>query len=252
MLLDPASLRAGHDSRESSMCLGTTNIKGASLPQCPTHLHRLHQHHNYDKSPNNKRNTTQSEHQLLRPQFPPSQTVIRSLASKTSPSKPTLSYNLSKMHYKVAALLSAATFSLCAFALPPPPPPLALLYSDVNFTTIDKRIVTGWCGVHITQYQKNEGPVGSDGSNSEYRLDVSLYDAAQDPMGSISLLSLPGGNYEDIHSQLPDTLDVLVGGTDDQPIRFRYGGQAWTSADGQCRVGAYDSGIRNMDCGFSC
>lgn len=250
MLLDPASLRGGHDSRESSMYLRTTNIKGASPPQCPTHHHRLHQHHNYDKSPNNKRNTTQSEHQLHRPQFPPSQTVIRSLASKTSPSKPTLSYNLSKMHYKVAALLSVATFSLCAFARPPPPPPPS--HSDVNPTPLDKRYVTGWCGVHITQYQKNEGPVGSDGSNSEYRVDVSLYDAAQDPIGGTSLLSLPGGTYKDIDSQLPYTFDVLVGGTDSQPIRFQYGGQAWTSADGQCGVGDYDSGSRNMDCGFSC
>ena len=88
--------------------------------------------------------------------------------------------------------------------------------------------------------------------NSEYRLDVSLFDAMQDRIGGGSRLSLPGGNYKDIDSQLPYTFEVLVGGTDRQPIRFQYSGQAWTSADGPCRVGDYDSGSRNMDCGFSC
>lgn len=88
--------------------------------------------------------------------------------------------------------------------------------------------------------------------NYEYRLDVSLFDAMQDPIGGGSRLSLPGGNYKDIDSQLRYTFEVLVGGTDRQPIRFQYSGQAWTSADGQCHVGDYDSGSRIMDCGFSC
>lgn len=88
--------------------------------------------------------------------------------------------------------------------------------------------------------------------DSEYRLDVSLFDAMQDLIGDGSRLSLPGGNCKDIDSQLPYTFEVLIGGTDSQPIRFQYSGQAWTSADGQCRVGDYDSGSRNMDCGSSC
>ena len=145
------------------------------------------------------------------------------------------------MRCTVAALLSAATFSLCAFARP-----------SLATSALNKRYVTGWCGLHVTQYQKNEGPAGSDGGTSEYRLDLTIFDAVQDPIGGVSKLSVPGGVFTGIDSQLPDVLEVLVGGADAQPVRFQYNGQAWTSADGQCSTGDYDSGSRNIDCGFNC
>ena len=32
------------------------------------------------------------------------------------------------------------------------------------------------------------------------------------------------------------------------PVTFAYGSQNWKSSDGQCNVGLYDSGARQMDC----
>ncbi len=148
------------------------------------------------------------------------------------------------MHYATTTLLSATAFSLCTFAHPSPQPGTS--------TPLEKRYVPGWCGVHVTQYQKNEDPAGSDGGTSEYRLDVSLSDNIQDPIGSVSHLSVPGGVYEGIDSQLPDVFEVEVGGADGQPVFFMYNGQAWDSGDSQCSMGGYNGGSRQMDCGFSC
>lgn len=147
------------------------------------------------------------------------------------------------MRCTVAALLSVATFTLGTFARPQPA-------GDSH--TLAKRYASGWCGVHIVQYQKNEGPSDSGSGNSEYRLDVTLKDALQDVVGGVSKLSAPGGNYNDVDSQLPYVFRVEVGGVDSEPLRFQYAGQAWSSADGQCKVGGYGDGSRNMDCGFSC
>lgn len=150
------------------------------------------------------------------------------------------------MRCTVATLLSAATFSLCAFARPHPPQPVA------SSTPLAKRYASGWCGVHVTQYQKNEGPADTPTGNSEYRLTVSLYDALQDSMGGAPLLEATGGVYEDVDSALPDVFEVEVGANDAQPVLFLYNGQAWSSNDGQCSVGGYNGGSRNMDCGFNC
>ena len=150
------------------------------------------------------------------------------------------------MRYTLATFLSAAAFSLCTLAHPSAPQPAAIS------NPLTKRYIPGSCGVHVKQYQKNEGPAGSDGGTSEYRLDVYLYDDIQDPIGSVLLLSIPGGVYETIDSQLPDAFEVLVGGTDGQPVFFQYNGQAWDSDSTQCSVGGYDGGSRQMDCGFSC
>lgn len=150
------------------------------------------------------------------------------------------------MRYTVATLLSAAVFSLGAFARPPPPPTSAGIS-----TSLAKRFASGWCGVHVTQYQRNEGPTNG-GGNNDYRLTVTLYDALQDSIGGVTLLDAAGGTFEGVDSQLPYVFDVEVGATDPQPVRFQYNGQAWSSADGQCSVGGYDSGSRNIDCGFNC
>lgn len=150
------------------------------------------------------------------------------------------------MRCTVVTLISGAAFSLCALAHPSPSQPAAIS------TPLTKRYIPGTCGVHVIQYRKNEGPTGSDGSTDEDRLDVSLIDNIQDPIGGVTLLSAPGGVYQDIDSQLPDVFEVMVGGTDQQPVNFMYSGQSWTSADGQCSVGGYNSGSRQMDCSFAC
>ena len=147
------------------------------------------------------------------------------------------------MRCTIAALLSVATFSLGALARPQP--------ADSS-THLEKRYASGWCGVHITQYQKNIGPSNSGSGNSEYRLDVSLKDALQDIVGGVSLLSLPGGTFSGIDSQLPNVFEVEVGANDGEPVQFQYAGQAWASDGSQCSVGGFDNGVRNMDCGFNC
>ena len=147
------------------------------------------------------------------------------------------------MRCTIAALLSVATFSLGAFARPQP--------ADSS-THLAKRFAHGSCGVHVTQYQKNEGPSDSGSGNSEYRLDVTLKDALQDVVGSVNLLSLRGGHFGDIDSQLPYVFEVEVGANDDEPVRFKYAGQAWASGGPQCSVGGFAGGNRDMDCGFTC
>ena len=147
------------------------------------------------------------------------------------------------MHCTIVTVLSLATFSLGAFARPQP--------ADSS-THLAKRYASGWCGVHVTQYQKNEGPSNSASGNSEYRLDVTLKDALQDVVGGVNLLSLPGGTFSGIDSQLPNVFEVEVGANDAEPVDFQYAGQAWDSNSAQCSVGGYDSGSRAIDCGFNC
>ena len=147
------------------------------------------------------------------------------------------------MRYTVAALLSIATFSLGALARPSP-----AAISD----PLAKRYASGYCGVHVVQYQKGEGPSDSITGNTEYRLDVTLKDALQDVVGGVSLLSAAGGVYNGIDSQLPYVFEVEVGANDAEPVLFQYNGQAWGSGDSQCSVGGYNNGQRDMDCGFNC
>ena len=147
------------------------------------------------------------------------------------------------MRCTVAAFLSVATFSFGVFARPQP--------ADSS-THLAKRYAPGSCGVHVTQYQKNEGPSNGPSGNSEYRVDVTLKDALQDVVGGVNLLSLPGGTFSGINSQLPYVFEVEAGANDDEPLRFQYNGQAWASDGWQCSVGDYNSGSRQMDCGFNC
>ena len=109
----------------------------------------------------------------------------------------------------------------------------------------------GWCGVHITQYQKNEGP----GFNMEnYRFDITLYDGDQELVGEQDLLSIPSGQTNQVGSTLPYTFGVTAPDTDDEAVYMSYNGQSWGSndQDHHCSFGAYDSGARSGDCGFSC
>ncbi|KAL9064457.1 MAG: hypothetical protein Q9161_008865 [Pseudevernia consocians] len=116
------------------------------------------------------------------------------------------------MHFLLTVLFSAATFSLSGLARPPPPP------SSTGSATLAKRFASGWCGVHVVQYQKNEGPTNTPNGNADYRLDVNLADALQDPVGGVSSIDAPGGQFEDIDSQLPFVFEVEVGAQDADPV----------------------------------
>jgi hypothetical protein len=106
----------------------------------------------------------------------------------------------------------------------------------------------GWCGLHISHHQK------PDPSKDPYSVEVLLKDAdsmiigntlgvvdARDPVA----VSGFGG-------QLPVQLIVTTGGVDADPVKFAYGDQSWDSNSDQCKMGKYDSGKREGDCGFNC
>lgn len=130
------------------------------------------------------------------------------------------------------------TTAICSLALVLP---LALAQP----TNLRPRYDAGWCGLHVTQWQKNENGVGGD-----YQFDLAIKDANGNDIGGVS--RLPIGGTGSVSSQLPYTVDIQAGQVDDDPITFHYSGQTFSTSDGQCSVGAYDSGNRQGDCGFTC
>ena len=104
------------------------------------------------------------------------------------------------------------------------------------------------------QYQKNEGTPASNGNHatSDYRFTILLKDANQELVGEVDYYDAPGGQGVDVDSELPEVFIATAGNVDSDAVQFAYGSQSWSSADGQCSVGGYDSGSRQMDCGFSC
>ncbi|KAI4129290.1 MAG: hypothetical protein LQ338_002299 [Usnochroma carphineum] len=112
----------------------------------------------------------------------------------------------------------------------------------------------GNCGVHLQQYQKNEGNPATNGNQatSDYRFTVFLKDANGEAVGEVAYYDAPGGQGVDVDGELPLVFIVTAGNVDDDPVSFAYGDQKWDSHSQQCSVGGYDSGSRQLDCGFSC
>ncbi|KAL8672889.1 MAG: hypothetical protein Q9168_002673 [Polycauliona sp. 1 TL-2023] len=109
----------------------------------------------------------------------------------------------------------------------------------------------GWCGVHIIQYQKNEGP----GLNTEnYRLDVSLYDNDQEFIAEGDLLGIPSGQRQQVGCPLALTFGVTAPNVDGDAVYMSHNGQRWGSndQDHHCGFGVFDDGKRKGDCGFTC
>lgn len=115
----------------------------------------------------------------------------------------------------------------------------------------DDPAATGWCGLHVTQYQKNEGP----GLNTEnYRFSVTIRDAKQVIVGDEEYLSIPSGMTTQLGTKpLQYTLGLTAPNVDADPIAFAYAGQTWDTNDSShCKMGKYDNGKREGDCGFTC
>lgn len=108
---------------------------------------------------------------------------------------------------------------------------------------------TGSCGVHVVQYQKNEK---SKNPTPNYEIEVTLFDAKKNPIsdsGKVTALTLKPVQVPGL--VMPFT--VTANAADSDPLDFNYGSQSWNSEDKtQCKTGRYDSGSRNMDCGFTC
>ncbi|KAI0121951.1 hypothetical protein F4814DRAFT_445902 [Daldinia grandis] len=110
----------------------------------------------------------------------------------------------------------------------------------------EKRYIGGQCGVHVVQYQKNENGVGAD-----YKFDIRIVDAGSTTIGLDNGHTIPDFQSASISSELPYQLIVTVGSADADAVQFAYAGYTFSSSTG-CSTGKYDSGNREMDCGFAC
>ena len=110
----------------------------------------------------------------------------------------------------------------------------------------EKRYVGGQCGIHVVQYQKNENGVGG-----QYQFDVQIKDGVGAILGGVRGKAVADRSSIGITSQLPKVLILTAGSVDSDPVSFAYNGQTWSSSSG-CSTGRYDSGNRDMDCGFTC
>ena len=137
------------------------------------------------------------------------------------------------------------------FPLSPPPFPFPTLipnpltfYPDKgsSSTSSGSNYTPGWCGVHVTQHQK-ENP--SDPS-SHYHLDVTLYDGAQKEIGKVTNRDASAGQGVGVTSALPWVLIVTAQNVDKDAVLFKYSAQSWGSNDQEhhCNFGSYDSGHR--------
>lgn len=120
------------------------------------------------------------------------------------------------------------------------------LQPDVSYRQLP--YAPGWCGMHVIQYQK-PNPV-----TDNYRLDIRIFDAAGFEIGQLYGADAPGGVGVGVTSALPYVLIATTGNIDDDAVLFAYAGQNWGSNDQEhhCNFGAYDSGSRQGDCGFTC
>lgn len=129
------------------------------------------------------------------------------------------------------------------------PPKCDNAYNDVSPTTNSAGYAPGNCGIHVTQYQKNEG---NENPLPYYQLQVTIKDAANTQIGFATKQMVNPAMI--IHSKLPYQVYVSVGTVDTDVVCFWYSDQWFCSNDQahKCNFGAYDSGKREGDCGFSC
>ncbi|KAI0012355.1 hypothetical protein F4779DRAFT_614557 [Xylariaceae sp. FL0662B] len=111
---------------------------------------------------------------------------------------------------------------------------------------LEQRYVSGRCGLHATQYQKNENGVGA-----EYQFTVQVKDAVGAILGGADNAAVADYGSLDIYSQLPAVVVLTAGAADSDPVTFSYNGATFSSSNG-CSTGGFDGGARQMDCGFTC
>ena len=146
------------------------------------------------------------------------------------------------------------------FDWPGPDAPVETSYypgnCSLHLTQVSSALCSrGWKIILIMiQYQKNKGNPASNGSQatSEYRLSILFKDANQELIGEVDCYDTPGGQGVKVNSKMPLAFIATAGNVDDGPISFTYGNQTWNSNSSRCSVGGYDSGSRQMDCGFTC
>lgn len=112
---------------------------------------------------------------------------------------------------------------------------------------------SGWCGVHIRQYQKDQGE-DSMNDTPNFKIEVALKDGdSKQVAGPNALLPTPSGVPVNVNG-LVGPFTVTAGEHDSDPLSMSFAGKTWDSDDKNhsCSVGNYNSGHRDMDCGFDC
>jgi len=112
---------------------------------------------------------------------------------------------------------------------------------------LEKRYINGWCTMHITQHQRAE----PDNPGPNYTLNVHVFSADGANQGVDTASPANGQGMYITRDALQWGLTVAVGNVDQDPLRFYYGGWVGESSSA-CRVGKYDNGKREMDCGWTC
>ncbi|KAJ8127567.1 hypothetical protein O1611_g6067 [Lasiodiplodia mahajangana] len=105
----------------------------------------------------------------------------------------------------------------------------------------ERRYVPGACGVHVTQWQKNENGVGG-----AYQYDVNIKDAVGASVGGASRLAIGDYQSSTVFSQLPYGLVITSGAVDSDPVSFAYAGYLFSSSSG-CSTGGYENGNRESE-----
>ncbi|KAL8691243.1 MAG: hypothetical protein Q9218_003483 [Villophora microphyllina] len=113
---------------------------------------------------------------------------------------------------------------------------------DSDSTSTVSNYTPGWCGVHVTQYQKQN----PNDPSSHYHLDVTIYDAAQKEIGKVTNQDAPGAQGVDVTSALPYVLIVTAQNVDADAVLFKYTDQSWGSNDQphHCNFGNFGGGNR--------
>ncbi len=159
-----------------------------------------------------------------------------------------------------AFLASEAYYQSSGCTFSDPPPGTADDEDDDIIYVSPTTYTGGWCGMHVTQYQKNEPRDCATCENPEYSIQVSIYDANQVLLNAFEGTGVAGisvalnGVPQIIETALPNLMYVTVGAVDDDPLFFTYGDQDWGSNDQAhgSNWGSYDDGKRDGDTGFSC
>ncbi|KAI4205312.1 MAG: hypothetical protein LQ346_001460 [Caloplaca aetnensis] len=106
---------------------------------------------------------------------------------------------------------------------------------------------TGTCQMHVVQHQK------PDPSKDPYSLEVWIKDANQDDIGAVYPRVKMTNNQLEVASKLPRPVVFRTGAVDADPISISYADDKWdTNNENRCNVGAYDGGMRQLDCDFEC
>lgn len=97
--------------------------------------------------------------------------------------------------------------------------------ADPDASSTTSAPTSGWCGIHVTQYQK------PNPATDNQKVDVSIYDDNGALIGKVVGADAPAGVRVYVISTLPNVLDVTVGQVDDDVVLFNYGTGAWGSND---------------------